>query len=33
MFDLTNTVRGFKNEGWENYRQMLLSSYPSVTQR
>ncbi len=28
MFDLTNTVRGFKNEGWENYRQMLLKSYP-----
>ncbi len=28
MFDLTNTVRGFKNEGWENYRQMLLGSYP-----
>ena len=28
MFDLTNEVRGFKNEGWENYRQMLLSSYP-----
>ncbi|MBI9040981.1 nitroreductase family protein [Lutibacter sp.] len=28
MFDLTNDVRGFKNEGWENYRQMLLSSYP-----
>ena len=28
MFDLTNTVRGFKNEGWENYRQMLLASYP-----
>lgn len=28
MFDLTNTVRGFKNEGWENYRQMLLSNYP-----
>lgn len=24
MFDLTNEVRGFKNEGWENYRQMLL---------
>jgi nitroreductase/dihydropteridine reductase len=24
MFDLTNDVRGFKNEGWENYRQMLL---------
>ena len=28
MFDLTNTVRGFKNEGWENYRQLLLSNYP-----
>tara|TARA_R110000796_G_scaffold43619_2_gene107102 strand:- start:670 stop:1182 length:513 start_codon:yes stop_codon:yes gene_type:complete len=28
MFDLTNTIRGIKNEGWENYRQMLLSSYP-----
>jgi nitroreductase len=28
MFDLTNEIRGFKNEGWENYRQMLLSSYP-----
>ncbi len=28
MFDLTNTVRGFENEGWENYRQMLLSNYP-----
>lgn len=28
MFDLTNTVRGFVNEGWENYRQMLLNSYP-----
>lgn len=24
MFDLTNEVRGFVNEGWENYRQMLL---------
>ncbi|MDF7662124.1 NAD(P)H-dependent oxidoreductase [Erwiniaceae bacterium L1_54_6] len=24
MFDLTNDVRGFRNEGWENYRQMLL---------
>ncbi|AME26991.1 NAD(P)H-dependent oxidoreductase [Burkholderia sp. PAMC 26561] len=24
MFDLTNEVRGLKNEGWENYRQMLL---------
>lgn len=28
MFDLTNTVRGFKNEGWENYRQQLLAGYP-----
>ncbi len=28
MFDLTNTVRGFKNEGWENYRKMLLDNYP-----
>lgn len=28
MFDLTNEVRGFKNEGWENYRQMLLTNYP-----
>ncbi|MDO8650580.1 MAG: NAD(P)H-dependent oxidoreductase [Undibacterium sp.] len=29
MFDLTNEERGFKNEGWENYRQMLLSNYPA----
>ncbi|BFM49975.1 NAD(P)H-dependent oxidoreductase [Marinomonas sp. THO17] len=28
MFDLVNDERGFKNEGWENYRQMLLSNYP-----
>ncbi len=28
MFDLVNEERGFKNEGWENYRQMLLSKYP-----
>src|SRR5690606_11584187 len=28
MFDLTNDIRGFKSEGWENYRQMLLNSYP-----
>lgn len=28
MFDLTNEIRGFKNEGWENYRQKLLNSYP-----
>jgi nitroreductase len=31
MFDLTNDVRGFKNEGWENYRQMLLATYPTRT--
>jgi nitroreductase len=24
MFDLTNDVRGIKNEGWENYRKQLL---------
>ncbi|HAI40892.1 MAG TPA: NAD(P)H-dependent oxidoreductase, partial [Maribacter sp.] len=23
-----NEIRGFKNEGWENYRKMLLDSYP-----
>ena len=28
MFDLTNAQRGGTNEGWENYRQMLLNSYP-----
>lgn len=28
MFDLVNEQRGFKNEGWENYRQMLLNTYP-----
>jgi len=28
MFDLTNDQRGIKNEGWENYRNMLLSTYP-----
>lgn len=28
MFDLVNEVRGFKNEGWEKYRQMLLDLYP-----
>ena len=28
QFDLTNTIRGFKSEGWENYRQTLLGSYP-----
>lgn len=25
MFDFTNEVRGGKNEGWENYRSMLLN--------
>lgn len=29
MFDLVNAERGVKNEGWENYRQMLLSNYPT----
>jgi len=28
MFDLVNTVRGFKNEGWEAYRQQILATYP-----
>jgi nitroreductase len=28
MFDLTNDERGVKNEGWENYRNLLLGSYP-----
>ena len=28
MFDLTNTIRDKKNEGWENYRKQLLSIYP-----
>ncbi|WP_163937307.1 NAD(P)H-dependent oxidoreductase [Paraferrimonas sp. SM1919] len=28
-FDLVNEVRGFTNEGWENYRQMLLGLYPN----
>ena len=27
MFDLVNEQRGFKNEGWENYRQLILSTY------
>ena len=27
-FDLVNEVRGFKNEGFETYRQMLLNTYP-----
>lgn len=28
MFDLVNEERGFRNEGWEAYRQQLLSNYP-----
>ena len=28
-FDLTNAERGGTNEGWENYRQMLLKNYPA----
>ena len=28
MFDLVNAERGFTNEGWENYRNMLLTNYP-----
>ena len=28
MFDYTNEVRGFRNEGWEAYRQQLLATYP-----
>lgn len=28
MFDLTNDERGFKSDGWEAYRKMLLSAYP-----
>lgn len=27
MFDLVNEQRGFKSEGWENYRQVILSTY------
>ena len=27
MFDLVNAERGFTNEGWENYRNMLLNTY------
>ncbi|MEC3911643.1 NAD(P)H-dependent oxidoreductase [Sphingobium sp. CR2-8] len=28
MFDLVNDERGFRNEGFEAYRQQLLGSYP-----
>lgn len=27
MFDLVNEARGFRSEGWENYRQQLLATY------
>jgi nitroreductase/dihydropteridine reductase len=27
MFDLVNDERNVKNEGWENYRQLVLSTY------
>jgi nitroreductase/dihydropteridine reductase len=26
-FDLVNDERGFVNEGWENYRKMILGTY------
>lgn len=29
MFDLTNQERGGKNPGWEDYRKMLLHTYPA----
>lgn len=29
MFDLHNTERNSKDEGWENYRKSLLGSYPT----
>ncbi len=28
MFDLTNEIRGYTNEGWESYRKSLLENYP-----
>ena len=28
VFDHVNETRGYKNEGFENYRQMLLGTYP-----
>lgn len=28
MFDLVNTERGIRNEGWEAYRQQVLATYP-----
>ena len=29
MFDLNVSMRGGTNEGWENYRKMLLTNYPA----
>ena len=29
VFDLTNSIRGSKNEDWENYRKILLAGYPN----
>ncbi len=29
MFDLVNDERGFKSEGWEGYRKVLLERYPA----
>ena len=29
MFDLNVSMRGGTNEGWENYRKMLLKNYPT----
>jgi nitroreductase len=29
MFDLVNDERGFINPGWEDYRKMILGSYPA----
>jgi nitroreductase len=28
MFDLVNEERGLTNQGWEDYRKMLLNTYP-----
>ena len=28
MFDLVNSERGIRNEGWEAYRQQVLATYP-----
>jgi nitroreductase/dihydropteridine reductase len=29
MFDLVNEERGFRSEGWEGYRKVLLERYPA----